>query len=191
MSDWLTWLYIYLSGCVAVALLVGFKFIVFWCISWLLKGNTLRKNLKKLELSEEETFWDKTLSLLLVGFFTIVLSWLGVLIELWLFAVHLLQIIRESVASVPEEIKVLRFPLHNNPNMTREAVWAHAQALQAKNGAFPNKHTLLNSLKDMSENHTSFDRIAALTQLKSLNSVDPDVTSEALNWLRPPDHEAG
>jgi len=60
------------------------------------------------------------------------LSWVGVVVGLVKFAIVFLRIIRDVVAQTPEAIKVLRYPLRNNPDLSREAVWAYVYALGIK-----------------------------------------------------------
>jgi hypothetical protein len=114
--------------------------------------------------------------------FQAALSWIGVLVILWQAASVLLKTLRDAMQSTPEEIKLLRFPLRNNPNLSREAVWAYIHALQVKVGeAAPDELALLRSLHNMHEQHPYFDRRAALSQLSGLKVVSDAIISSALS----------
>jgi hypothetical protein len=177
------YVFIYLLGCVAVVLLSISNVALFWIIAWITKGNVVRKNLKKLEPEDDEP----SLAIKAAGFvalllFEVALSWIGVLVALWQTASMLLKTLREAITSTPEEIKLLRFPLRNNPNLSREAVWAYVHALRIKVGeAVPDEGTLLQSIYGVREQHPSFDTSTALSQLGGLNVMSEAVISSALS----------
>lgn len=175
------YLFVYLLGCVLVVLLSVFNVTLFWTIAWITKANVVRKNLKKLEPADDETSLAVKASAFVGAFvFEVALSWIGVLVAVWQVASMLLKTLREAVTSTPEEIKLLRFPLHNNPNLSREAVWAYVHALRIKVGeASPDERTLLQSLHNAREQHPSFDRSTALSQLNGLNVVSEAIISSA------------
>jgi hypothetical protein len=56
MSDWLA---IYLAGCAVAVLLWLLAMALFAMLDWLAKGSVARKNLKKLDPPDTETFWTK------------------------------------------------------------------------------------------------------------------------------------
>lgn len=175
------YLAIYLIGCVFVLILMIFKMTLFWFIDWITKGDVLKKNLKKLN-RDDESFRSKVVTFVLIVVFEVVLSWINVIVATWQIITTLLKVARETLASTPEAIKVLRFPLKNNPSMSREAVWAYLQALNIKaGGQIPEAGQLLGELNQLHEWHASFDREAALNQLKVLNVLSADVISSALD----------
>lgn len=183
------WIVAYLVGCVFVILLMLFKYVFFACLYWLVKGNILRKNLQKVQ-PPEDTFWEKVVTFSLLYGIEIALSWIGVLLGLWHFATTFLQFTREVFTSMPEEVKVLRYPLRNNPDMSREAVWAYIRALEMKAGAAqPTDYALLQSLEYLQDYYPSLDRAAALNHLNGLKVVSSDVIAAALARLRPRHNE--
>ena len=178
-----SWVQGYLAGCVFLVLLTLFKFVILLALGWLTKGNILRKNLQKVGLPED-TIWEKVLVSSLAIALEAALSWVAVLFELWRFAVHLLEFVRELFMSVPEEIQLLRFPLRHNPELSREAVWAYVRALEIKGGsAQPTADSLLQSLQYLRDYYPSMDSVAALNHLNGLKTVNPEVISGALKWL--------
>jgi hypothetical protein len=178
------YVFIYLLGCALVVILSMFKMLLFWLIAWITKGNIFVKNVKKLDPVDEQGFGQKIAVFIGILTFEAALSWINVLVVICQIAVNLLKILREALASTPEAIKLLRFPLSNNPNMSREAVWAYVQALEIKIGEkIPNEAALLSSLSNVRETHPSFDREAALYQLNGLNVMSGDVISSAKQHL--------
>lgn len=178
------YLFIYLLGCVLVVALLIFKIILFWIISWITKENILNKNLKKLLPPDEKTFEQKAYFFIGTLALEIALSWINVVVVVWQIMTTVLKNLREVLASTPEAIKLLGFPLRNNPNMSREAVWAYLYALGIKGGEKPpSEHELLLELKEPSRHHPSFDRKAALNQLNDLNVMSADVILSALDNL--------
>ena len=175
------YVFIYLLGCVAVVLLSMSNVALFWIVAWITKGNVVRKNLKKLEPEDDEpNFAVKAAGFMAVFVFEVALSWIGVLVALWQMASMLLKTLREAFTSTPEEIKSLRFPLRNNPNLSREAVWAYVHALRIKVGEVaPDERNLLQSIHGVREQHPSFDTATALSQLGGLNVISEAVISSA------------
>lgn len=174
----------YLLGCVFVVLLLAFKVALFWTIAWITKANIVRKNLKKLEPDDEQGFGLKA-AVVLGGFvLEVALSWINVIVALWQIAVMLLKTLREAITSTPEAIKLLRFPLRHNPNMSPEAVWAYVSALSIKAGEnVLDADELMRSLNSLRDEHPSFDPEAALDVLNGLDVMSPAVISSALNRL--------
>jgi ABC-type multidrug transport system fused ATPase/permease subunit len=178
------YLFIYLLGCVLVVILSIFKMILFWIISWITKDNILGKNLKKVLPPDEKTFLQKAIWFIAVFTLEAALSWINVIVVIWLIMTTVLKHLREALSSTPEAIKLLRFPLKNNPHMSREAVWAYLYALQMKVGErTPTESDILFSLNELSEHYPSLDRKAALNQLSSLNVMSTDVISSVLDGL--------
>jgi hypothetical protein len=178
------YLFIYLLGSALVLILSIFNTTLFWLIAWLTKGNVLARNLKKLDPPDEQSLGQKVLVFVVALAFEAALSWIGVVVAVWQTLVTLLKTVRETLVSTPEAIKLLRFPLRNNPDMSREAVWAYVHALRVRVGEkLPDEDELLYSLNNLREEHPSFDREAALNQLKGLNIVSADVISSALSHM--------
>jgi hypothetical protein len=183
--------YIYLAGCICYALLIPIKMIILYFLSWITKDNILIKNIKKINPPDQKhAFKDR---LIVYGIFIgvdVTLSWINVAIVLWLIAVELFSVLRHLLTSVPDEIKLLRFPLKNNPHMPRESVWSHMTALNVKLGApVPMTSTLIQDLNVVRGYHQSFDRISALKQLDSLRIINSETISSALKELQPSDEQ--
>ena len=178
------YLSIYLIGCALVVFLTLFKVVFFWFIGWITKENILNKNLKKLQYPDEKTFTSKALLFLGVIVLEAALSWVNVLIIIFQIIKILLNVIREALTTMPEAVKTLRFPLRNNPNMSREAVWAYLSALQIQVGEKqPNESDLLYSLDEVADYYPSFNKQIALNQLKDLNIISNGIILSTLNEL--------
>lgn len=171
----------YLLGCV-FAFSLGVAVVVEgYLIDWLFKGNVFRKNLNKIRDPAEQGL-KHDVGLFAFGLTTgTVFSWLGVLQYLWRLLWTPLTAIREAFSSVPEDIKALRFPLQNNPGMSREAVWAYAYALGAKAGTVPTASQMAWELEQVQGFYPSFQNDVALRTLDSLNVVDKAIISKLLS----------
>ena len=184
------YLFIYLIGCILVVILTLIKISLFWTIAWITKGNILNKNLKKLLSPNKGTFIKKVTQFLGVLLLETALSWINVVVVLWQITTALLRTVREVFSSTPEAIKLLRFPLKTNPDMSREAVWAYVQALQVKGGGKQlSESELLATLNELFDQFPSFDRRDALKQLESLNVMSSGVISATLSRLSPSEEE--
>lgn len=176
------YLVIYLTGSALVILLSFFKIALYWLIGWFTKENILQKNLRKIQA--QRSFLTRSLTN--SGFIIIesLLSWINVVIVIWQILVALLRTIRETFASKPEKIKALRFPLWNNPDMSRESVWAHLLALEINLGeGEPHKFELFSSLEKLSEFYPEFDQKEALHHLGVLKVIDEDIISETITLI--------
>lgn len=178
------YLFIYLLGCASVLALTAFKVVLFWFVAWVTKANVMNKNLKKLDPVKDQSFGQKAALFVGILAFEMALSWINVAVAIWQIAVTLLKVLRDALTSTPEAIKLLRFPLANNPNMSQEAVWAYVYALRIRAGEKTgDKEELLFSLSSFHEEHSSFDRQAALNQLNGLNVLNGEVTLSASDRL--------
>lgn len=174
-------IFFYLVGCILVVALILFKVVLFWSIDWIIKANVFNKNLRKVLPPDDMTFGEKAADFVCILVVEALLSWINVVVVLWQIATTLLRVARDKLQPAPEGIKILRFPLRNNPNMSRESVWSYVQALSVKAGEKqPNEAELVSSLNQVAEYYPTFDRIAALKQLESLNVISFDVTSASL-----------
>jgi hypothetical protein len=172
---------IYLAGSALVVVLTLFKVILFWFVGWVTKGNILAKNLKKILEPNNNTFLVRSGLVLGALLVESLLSWINVVVIVWQIFLALVKVLREALTTVPEEIKLLRFPLWNNPDMSRESVWAYAYALGVKAGNNPTDQThICYSLDEMTEYYYHFDRKAALKQLSSLDVVSDDLITTVL-----------
>ncbi len=173
----------YLIGSAVAVLLGVFVVIETLILGWLFKGNILQKNLNKIK--DPETYGFKVnAGLFVFGLFTgALMSWLGVLQYLWQIIWTPIRVLRELLSSTPEEIKTLRFPLMNNPELSREAVYAYAYALGVKAGAIPSSWQIAQELKDIEGFYPSFNPKRALESLKSLGVIEQETMSEALAEL--------
>ena len=178
------YLFFYLVGCILVVVFFLVKITIFWVINWITKGNILNKNLKKLLPPDERNFGEKVALFFGALILEMALSWINVVIVLWQITSTLFRTAREVFSSTPEAIKLLRFPLRNNPNLSRESVWAYMFALQIKIGERqPNESELLMTLNDLFGYYPSFDRMAALKQLEILNVISSDVMFSTVSHL--------
>lgn len=178
------YLFFYLLGCGLVLGLSMFNLAFFWLLAWITKGNVLAKNLKKLQPPDDESRGIKIFALAAGMLLEMALSWIGVLAALWMMLSRVFKILREALTSTPEAVKLLRFPLRNNPNMSREAVWAYVHALSVRAGAKQRcAGDLLDLLDSIAEDHPTFDRADALRQLESLNVVSSKEVSAAVQQL--------
>jgi hypothetical protein len=172
------YLFLYLAGCVLSLILIVLGNLVAGVVGWITRANIVNKNLKK--LLPPQTFAVKASLLLGTIAFSVALSWINVLLVLlWQIPVSLFGILRELFSSTPETIKLLRFPLKNNPYLSREAVWAYVQALQIKLGQIqPGESALRASLDEVFGYYPTFDRAKALNKLKALSGdVPPSFTA--------------
>lgn len=185
------YLFIYLVGCLFAFLLILIKSVVGFFLAWLFKGNIFQKNLKKIQSPpDERTFIQKALVIIGTLLFESLLSWINVIVALWQILAMLFRVIRETLVSVPEEIKQLRFPLINNPGLSREAVWAYWTALAEKAGDAHHSHDdLYTQLMQLKENYRWFNEKDALRRLASLNVVDPEAIEGAASSLSQSDDD--
>jgi hypothetical protein len=167
---------IYLLGSALFVILAMLNMVLEWLLDWITKDNILQANLKKLQPSDE-TSQMGVLGHIVIIIFEAALSWINVIVAIWRIAKNVMYSLRYFLASKPEEIKSLEFPLRNNPDMSREAVWAHSLALGVKGGGnkYPDGSELLNFLNNAREELPSFDRAKALHYLEGLNIVNAGV----------------
>lgn len=179
------YLSIYILGCASALILSLFKIVLFYSIDWIIKANILNKNIRKIMPPEEKTFAQRALTFLGILIFEMLLSWINVFVVLFQVVTTLIRIIRDSLAPAPEAVKNLRFPLKNNPHMTREAVWAYLMALKVKAGDKPpDEYGLIDGIKDVSEHYPTFNFRDALNQLDSLNVISPDSIKKTIEHLQ-------
>ena len=182
MSEWAIF---YVIGCVGAIFLYIVDATIGTAINWFTKGNILKGNLKKLDETDKQTFWEKVGIAVLLFVSSALLSWIQVLFSLWSILSKLFNLLRELLTSVPEDIKQLRFPLYNNPEMSREMVWAYLRAIEVKAGVGqPTESKLLSTMEYVTENHPYFNRVEALNHLKSLNVVNGETITSAIGRLR-------
>jgi len=113
------------------------------------------------------------------------MSWITVPIVIWQIIVTLFSTSRELLTETPNEIKALRYPLSNNPQMSPEAVWAHLCALLLKVGDAPqHEYEIIDSLNEASEIVPSFNQIKALNHLNNLNAYSAEVISSAIDLIK-------
>jgi hypothetical protein len=176
---------IYLVGCLVTLVLIVAKATIFSVIDWATKANILTKNLKKLAPPDTKRWWDKVTGFVFLALIEIALSWINVPIALWQVSTGLFRVLRDLLTPVPEEIKLLRFPLRNNPEMPRELVWAYMLALMVKGGGITaTPDYVSSSMQAVKRNHPSFSDNTAIEMLKSLKVLDSDVLSEAIDLAR-------
>ncbi len=125
---------IYVIGAVFSLCLHIFNLSFFWALAWLTNEIILWHNLKKLEAQDDRSCFNKVTENTWPVLIDTLASWLTVPILAWRIGVRLLTVLNMRFAVVPEEIKRLRFPLWNNPDLSPEAVWAYTNALSVLNG---------------------------------------------------------
>jgi hypothetical protein len=185
--EWL--LMLYLVGCALTFLLIIFRTVFLLAIGWLLKENIYRSNLKKICPPDEKTFKDKALGYIFLLGFESLLSWINVPVLIWNIFKDLVTAARNLLSSHPEDFKRLTFPLRNNPEMTREAVWAYGSALEAKVGVQLTEEKIFSSLNELQDFYPSFNRFTALQQFGGLNIVDQEMLDRLSKRIRNPSSE--
>jgi len=172
----------YIVGCGLVLALTLFKLVFFWSINWIIRANVLQRNVMKLAPPVDTTFSERCTKVFAVVIFEALLSWINVVVIIWQIVATTFGILRDQLQPAPEAIKLLRFPLRNNPDMSRESVWAYCHSLGIRAGQeIPSKETLLKSLYEISGYYPDFDKSLALRQLESLEAVDSLTIAESLN----------
>ena len=176
------WGLFYVVGCVAALAAMCISGIVVWLVRWITKSNVVEKNLKKLEPRDASGFATIAVLFVVIVIVEVALSWLAVLYELWRAVYAIFDAVRDMVASKPDAVRILRFPLRNNRELSREAVWAHVVSLAVVNGQHISRASeLFDALRAVCDAHPTFDRVAALRHLKALRFVDSDVVAELLS----------
>lgn len=176
------WFLAYISGCLVAAVVMLFNAATSWFLRWATKTNVILKNLKKLEPQGDSTVTARVAKVGLVFVLEIALSWISALFGIWSLLRTILTTIRETFSSTPESVRALRYPLRNNPGMSRESVWAHVTGLSVLSGQAPGSpDELLTSLDAVADHHSDFDRALALRSLKTLRVVDPELIGQALD----------
>jgi hypothetical protein len=171
-------LLIYLLGSAAACVASVVITLEAYAVSWFFKGNILRKNLEKIQSPSEHALLLKLGGFAVVILINAVMSWIAVLICIFQFFMVPLSALRDAISSTPEDIKQLRFPLHNNPNLSRESVWAYLQALKAKVGQGDSAAAMEYELLQIEGYYPHFHKQGAFNALKSLNVVHPDLLED-------------
>ncbi len=178
------YLLIYLIGCAFFIILWILNLVMHWSLGWITKENILNKNLNKLQPPNKNSSIKKSCIYFFVFLCEVLLSWIGVIVQTFLFIKLPLKLIREFLTVTPEEIKVLRFPLWNNPDLSRESVWALINALLVKTGEKQfDEFELIHSLEELTRNYPSFSSNVALRQLNNLKVIDKKIIESALSLL--------
>jgi hypothetical protein len=167
---------IYLIGCLVSFLIYLFQVIVLSSLNWITKANNVIKNINKIKTPDTSSITDKIIGYGLLALLNVALSWIGVVMSIWAMLVIIFNATRELLTSTPEEIKLLRYPIKNNPNLSREAVWAYAVAINLKTGVEWNEGLLHNELNNIADDYPSFNRLSAIKTLDGLKVVDSDST---------------
>lgn len=179
------YLIFYVVGCVITVLLAIAQVIVFTLLNFLTRANIADRNLKKLAPPNRRTWTEKVVLFSLRHVVGIFGSWLSVVAYLWQFVAVFFRTLRESLTPVPEEIKLLRFPLRHNPDMTREAVWAYVVALAVKGGGATVDINYVSAyLTEARRDLPSFTDGRAIDILKGLKVLDPVMLDSALALSR-------
>ena len=76
---------------------------------------------------------------------------------------------RNLFSDTPPELKKILYPLKNNPNLNREAIWAHSKAFSMYfDGITFDGAALEKDLNEKAHLFAEFDRYHALGQLQTL-----------------------
>ena len=178
------YLLIYLIGSLLVVFLIFFRIALFYIINWITKANIFKKNIEKLAKPDNTAWYHRVLKSLGVLLFEAALSWINVIILLGQMAYEILRVLREGFTPIPEEIKSLRFPLRNNPMLSKEAVWAYLTALNVKAGeALQNENEILASIEEIIDNRPDFNCQNALEQLDSLKVMNSESISSIKKYF--------
>ena len=114
------YLSIYLLGSLLAIILIFIKNIIFYLVDWIIKANILKKNLKKLAKPDNRGWYEKA-SIYLIGLLiTTASSWIEVVIFIVYVPYQLIKVLRDLLTPAPEQVKALRFPLRNNPMLSKE-----------------------------------------------------------------------
>ena len=152
------------------------KSILYSVLNWFTKANILAKNIKKISIPDNTSQLKRVAGIIGMTFLEILLSWINVLVMIWQIITTIFESLRELFISIPEDIKVLRFPLRNNPYLDRESVWAYVTALDLKSGnRQPDRYSYKESMDLLSEHYPSFNRVSAVRILEGLNVLTPDL----------------
>ena len=196
--------FIYLLGSASALALVIFLAVFIYPLSWFIfrttKSNVYINNLEKIptlsRIKESKKLLSRRYPLVcdfaeFIRYYLFVfplLSWIGLILGAGRILMLVINPISEMLTSKPEAIKLLMLPLYNNPNMSREAVWAYTYALKIKSdGNLPDKKYkkyILSELNDLLNYHSDLDRQAALMHLKGLNVIDDNIISSALHKIQ-------
>jgi len=176
------YLLIYLAGSVLAVPLFFISIGLGYAIKWVIRANIASKNLKKLLRPDNKTWKQKVLIFLGACIFDVVLSWIGVFFRIGHILFMILSLLRDAFAPVPEEIKILEYPLKNNPMLSKEAVWAYSVALCIKTGEEAKK-TILMSIQEARDIHPSFNYQDALSQLDNLKVISTEDISSVKEIL--------
>jgi len=186
------YLFIYLLGSATVLVVAIFDVAInrplVLLVKWITHANIVEKNLKKIQPPGNKFSW-KVSALFYCDTiaFYMILSWIGVLLAVGSLLVSdltiLLKLVKDAYNQQPEAIKLLAYPLRNNPDMPREVVWAYCVALDLKVGARAQftESDIQDSLNELRGNYPDIDGQAALNCLNGLNVIDADVISPALD----------
>ncbi len=104
--------------------------------------------------------------------------------EAWKLIQILGEVANQIFVSKPESTKKLEYALSNDPNMTRESVWAYTTALAIENGMLnPESHNLTETLEHLIFHYESFIASKALEHLNYLKYIDDELLLKTLNQI--------
>jgi len=182
--DWQLYLFIYFAGVICAILMMLIQIVFVFTINWITKTNIFYKNLKKLDPHNIEAGIYSKYSSKLIYFLEPLLSWISVVFIIGRMFYTICNNIRVALQSTPEEIKILNFPLRNNPDLKPEVVWAHLMALRSKNGDIVNSYIISANLKEIKLKNSYFASDFAIENLKRLNVIDPEILSDTLETIK-------
>jgi hypothetical protein len=178
------YLSIYLLGSLLVILLAFMKIPLFYMIDWFTKELIAIRNLEKLNEPDNKAWYLKILIFLGSLVPDVALSWVGVILVFGQIIYLVIKVLRDVFTSVPEEIKVLEYPLRNNPLLTKEAVWVYVMALCIKKGeALQNENAMVAEIEKVLDSRPDFNCENALDQLDNLKVMNSEIISSVKSIL--------
>jgi hypothetical protein len=175
------WWPVYLLGCFAAIVVMLANTAVFYSVGWLRKSNIVARNLKKIFPPDRTPFATKLAKGAAFVALEIALSWIAVAAGAWKLLRFVLETMREVLSPPPEAVRKIAYPLKCNPDMSREAVWAHTLSIGALTGdSLAQPEGICEALSEVSAVYDDFDKELALRLLRGLNVVAPDVIDESV-----------
>lgn len=185
MSDtWATILFVYLFGCFIAFLIQITTRTIINFIYFITKENILIKNIKKISEPDNRTKVKKFGEWALAFLLSVLASWINVIGASIHFIVFIFRFIREIIQTTPQTIKELRWPLRNNPDLSREHVWAYLVALSVKGGSTElNADLIIKEIFNITNYYEDFEKKRAVKILSTLIVINENILNEVENRI--------
>ncbi len=181
--DQYSYLSIYLFGCVLVVILSLTRLILTWLLSRVTGSYLVFRNLKKISPPVETDMPKLVFRSILLLAVESLFSWFNVVVMgiKNIYSLFMTIVELAVIAQASDEIKKIRRPFKLEPDMKREAVWAHFYSLQTRvNERSSNPSAVIESLDELSGFYPTTDRAEALKLYNALNELDDEVVDSAL-----------